>query len=408
MKYIIIGNSAAGIAAVEGIRQEDKSGEIIIITDEPHHTYSRPLISYFLMGKVSPENMKYRNSSFYCENNCSLLHASAKAIDAAKKHVVLLGGKKIEYDKLLIASGSSAFIPPYEGLEKVKNKFTFMNLDDAKKLDKALGKDKKVLIAGAGLIGLKCAEGSLNKAADITVINRSPGILTSILDVAGAGIVQEHLKGKGIHFKCAVKIERFEKNTAFLDNGDSVIFDVLVLAVGARPNTALLNGIAKIDKGIVINEKSETSVKDIYAAGDCSQSCDISSGQSKIMPLLPNAYMQGECAGVNMAGGEKIFNTAMPMNAVSFCGLHIITAGNHEGTTYLREKDGNYKRLFYGNNKLNGYILIGDVEKAGIYTSLIREHTPLDSIDFSLICEKPGLMAFAKKDRIAKLGGAAL
>jgi NAD(P)H-nitrite reductase large subunit len=123
------------------------------------------------------------------------------------------------------------------------------------------------------------------------------------------------------------------------------------------------------------------------------------------MALLPNAYMQGECAGVNMAGGEKTFDKAIPMNAIGFFGLHVITAGNYSGEEYCETESDRYKRLFYSDNKLNGYIMIGDVEKAGIYTSLIREQTPLDTIDFALVCEKPGLMAFTKEDRRVKLGG---
>jgi NAD(P)H-nitrite reductase large subunit len=168
-----------------------------------------------------------------------------------------------------------------------------------------------------------------------------------------------------------------------------------------------LNGIAAIERGIVINEKSETTAQDIYAAGDCTQAMDVSSGQSKIMALLPNAYMQGECAGVNMAGGEKSFAKAIPMNAMGLCGMHIITAGNYTGEAYADQGAGTYKRLFYSDNALNGYILIGDVDKAGIYTNLIRERTPLDTIDFALVCEKPGLMAFSKEERRNKLGGVA-
>jgi NAD(P)H-nitrite reductase large subunit len=108
-----------------------------------------------------------------------------------------------------------------------------------------------------------------------------------------------------------------------------------------------------------------------------------------------------------MAGGDTHFGRAIPMNAIGFFGLHIITAGNYTGDVYTETGGGNYKRLYYSDNKLNGYILIGNVDKAGIYTSLIRERTPLDSIDFALVCEKPGLMAFTKEDRMVKLGGIA-
>jgi NAD(P)H-nitrite reductase large subunit len=408
MKYIIIGNSAAGVGAVEGIRQIDKQGEITIITNEPHHTYSRPLISYLLLGKVDEEKMKYRDSGFYNDNNCKLLaNVTVTGIDAKAKQVALSDNSRVPYDKLLVAAGSSAFVPPFDGLNSVKDKFTFMSLDDAHNLDKALSENKRVLIIGAGLIGLKCAEGIAERVSHITVVDLAPRILSSILDDDGAKVVQSHIESKGVEFKLAASVKKFESNTAILESGDKLAFDVLVLAVGVRPNTALLKDIANIERGIIVDNKSQTSALDIFAAGDCTQTLDVSSGQNKIMALLPNAYMQGECAGVNMSGGEKTFDKAIPMNAIGFFGLHMITAGNYTGDMYAQNENGNYKRLFYGDNKLNGYILIGDVDKAGIYTSLIRERTPLDSIDFALVCEKPGLMAFTKEDRMAKLGGKA-
>ena len=405
MRYVIIGNSAAGIGAVEGIRQIDKQGEITVITSEPHHTYSRPLISYLLLGKVTEEKMKYRGAGFYLENNCTLLaDTAATKINSSDKHVLLNDGKAVPYDKLLVAAGSSAFVPDVEGLDSVKDKYTFMSLDDARRLDKALDEDKRILIIGAGLIGLKCAEGILERVSRVTVLDLAPRILSSILDEDGAMLVQRHFESKGVEFKLSRSAKRFEQNAALLDDGERIEFDILVLAVGVRPNTSLLKGIAETDKGIIINEKSETSAADIYAAGDCTQTFDVSSGQSRVMALLPNAYMQGECAGINMAGGEKIFDRAIPMNAIGFFGLHVITAGNYSGEVYS-ENESHYKRLFYSENKLNGYILIGNVEKAGIYTSIIRERTPLDTLDFALICEKPGLMAFTKEDRKIKLGG---
>ena len=404
-KYVIIGNSAAGIGAVEGIRQIDQQGEITVITNEPHHTYSRPLISYLLLGKATEETMKYRGDTFYAENNCKLLaNAAVTKIDAKAKQVVLSDNSRAPYDKLLVATGSSAFVPPFEGLNTVKDQCTFMSLDDARKLGKALTPNKRVLIIGAGLIGLKCAEGIAKKAAHITVVDLAPRILSSILDDDGAKVVQSHIESKGVEFKLAASVKKFEADTAILESGEKIGFDILVLAVGVRPNTALLKDIANIERGIIVNNKSETSAPDIFAAGDCTQTLDVSSGQNKIMALLPNAYMQGECAGVNMAGGDKAFDKAIPMNAIGFFGLHMITAGNYTGDVYAQNEGGNYKRLFYSDNKLNGYILIGNVEKAGIYTSLIRERTPLDTIDFALVCERPGLMAFTKEDRIAKLG----
>lgn len=418
MHYVVIGNSAAGVGAVEGIRQVDSEGEITVIAHEPHHTYSRPLISYLLLGKTGEEQMKYRGDAFYSDNNCKLLAGtSVTGIEHGKKRVILENGKTISYDKLLVATGSTAFTPDFEGLDTVSDKHTFITLDDAQRLGNVLDRGKRVLIIGAGLVGLKCAEGILERVSHITVLDLAPGILSSILDNEGAKLVQTHLENKGIEFRLSCGVKRFEKDTAVLESGEKIGFDVLVLALGVRPNTSLLKGIAEIDNGIVINAKSETTAADVYAAGDCTQTLDISSDKSKIMAQLPNAYMQGECAGINMAGGEKVFEKAIPMNAISFFGLHIITAGTYSGDCYLETggayipMSGNtccslaYKRLFYSESRLNGYIMIGNVEKAGIYTSLIREQTPLDTIDFELVCKKPGLMAFTKEDRERKLGG---
>ena len=414
MRYIIIGNSAAGIGAVEGIRQVDKQGEITIITDEPHHTYSRPLISYLLKGSVTREAMAYRPMNFYEKHGCTLLsNTKATRISPTEKRVTLGDGTTIPYDKLLVATGSSPFAPPFEGLNTVQNQFTFMTLEDAENLNATLGPEKRVLIVGAGLIGLKCAEGILARVAQVTVADLAPRILSSILDDTGAKMVQDHLESKGISFLLSCGIKRLESNCAILETGEKIAFDILVLAVGVRPNVTLLQGIADIQRGIAVNAKSETTAPDIYAAGDCTQTLDISSGESKIMAVLPNAYMQGECAGVNMAGSaaaplnEKAFTKAFPMNAIGFLGLHIITAGHYSGEEYCRQDGKNYKRLFYEKNRLNGFILIGDVQKAGIYTNLIREGTPLDAIDFPLVCQKPGLMAFSTAQRRMQLGGEA-
>ncbi|HBT90836.1 MAG TPA: NAD(P)/FAD-dependent oxidoreductase, partial [Ruminococcaceae bacterium] len=175
-----------------------------------------------------------------------------------------------------------------------------------------------------------------------------------------------------------------------------------------RPNTRLAAGAGcRVGRGIAIDGRSATSVPDLYAAGDCCECRDITTGTDRILAVLPNAYLQGETAGVNMAGGEKTFDKAIPMNSIGFFGLHIITAGSYEGEAWVRKTESTYKKLVTKDNLLKGYILIGDVARAGIYTSLIREKTPLDTIDYELVREKPQLMAFAADRRAAMLGGKA-
>lgn len=164
VRYVIIGNSTAAVGGVEGIRKVDPNGSITLIASEPHHTYSRPLISYLLLGRTDENRMKYRPDSFYRVNNVDTrLGVTVTKIDPKQKHVEISSGEQIPYDRLLIATGSRPFVPPMEGLSTVKNRFSFMTLDDARALDRVLTPQSRVLIVGAGLIGLKCAEGILHR-----------------------------------------------------------------------------------------------------------------------------------------------------------------------------------------------------------------------------------------------------
>lgn len=407
MKYVIIGNSAAAVGCIEGIREKDKKGSITVVSNEIHHTYSRPLISYLLYGKTDEERMKYRPDSFYEDNGVTtMLGRTAVKINPDKKTVELDDGTVLSYDKLLVATGSKPFIPPMEGLDTVEKSFTFMTLDDAKALDAAITKDSRVLIVGAGLIGLKCAEGIFDKIGHLTVIDLADRILPSILDEKGSELVQKFLEDKGIEFKLGTSAASFDGNKAVLTNGDEIEFDVLVVAVGVRPNTELVSEAGgSVDRGIVTDKYSRTTITDVYAAGDCAKSHDITTGTDRILALLPNAYMQGVAAGRHMTGADMPYENAMPMNAIGFFGYHVITAGNYDGEELVTCDGMNYKKLVVKDNCLKGFIMIGDVRRAGIYTKLIREKVPLDTIDFELISRKPQLMAFSREERAKQLGG---
>lgn len=405
MKYVIIGNSAAAIGCIEGIRSIDKEGSITVISSENWHTYSRPLISYLLLGKTDTERMKYRPDSFYADNNCSvMLGTTVVKILPEQKQVLTDDGKSIAYDKLLVATGSNPFVPPIEGMDTAKSVHTFMSLNDALALKKDLTPESRVIVLGGGLIGLKCVEGILHLVKKITVIDMADRVLPSILDAEGSKMVQKHLEKKGVEFLLGNSIAKVNGQKAVLKSGEILDFDTLVVAVGVRANTALVaQAGGKVNRGIATNLKCETSIPDVYAAGDCSESYDITIDQTRVLALLPNAFMQGETAGINMAGGESFYNHAIPMNAIGFFGLHIISAGSYEGECYTKVTENSYKKLFYKDNVLKGFILIGDVARAGIYTALIREKTPLDSIDFELIKERPQLMAFSSKERAERL-----
>ena len=407
LNYVIIGNSAAAVGGIEGIRSVDKEGKITVISDEPYHTYSRPLISYWLEGKVKDSNIYYRDKDFYEKNKCETIFGrTVVSIDKNAKQVILDDNTSVSYDRLLVSTGSKPFIPSISGLESVSQKYSFMTFDSAKEVKAALKKPQRVLIMGAGLIGLKAAEAIADKVSSLTIVDLADRILPSILTADAARIVQKHIEAHGAKFILSQSVKEFRGNTAVLSGGDTVDFDILITAVGVRPNTELISDAGgKVARGIVTNKAQMTSIKNVYAAGDCTVSHDVSSGSDKILALLPNAYKQGEVAGINMAGGKAVYENAIPMNAIGFFGLHMITAGSYEGKTYIKKSGSQYKCIYYSDDVLKGYILIGDVSNAGIYTNMIRERIPLKTVDKKLMFESPRLMAMPFAYRREKLGG---
>jgi NAD(P)H-nitrite reductase large subunit len=408
MRYVIIGNSAAAVGCIEGIRLHDQQGEITVISGEKHHVYGRPMISYLLLGKTDPERMMYRPFDFYEKQGVrTMFGRTAVKLDAKGKTVSLDDGTEVPYDKVLMATGSRPFVPPFAGLDTVEKKFSFMTLDDALGLQEALFPQARVLVIGAGLIGLKCAEAVSEKAGRLVVVDMMDHLMPTVLDIPAAKRVQDHLEQQGMEFRLSDTVEKFEHNTAKLKSGETVEFDILVLAVGVRPNTQLVSDAGgKVDRGIVVNDRGQTDLADVYAAGDCTQGMDAVGGTSRILALWPNAVRQGLCAGENMAGFKTSVVDHIALNATGLCGLHMVSAGNAEGEMDVVSDGETYKVLYIGDNRLNGYTIMGDCTRAGIYTALVRSRTKLDSIDFALIREKPQLMAFSKAERKIQLGGA--
>lgn len=406
-KYVIIGNGAAAVGCIEGIRSVDNAGKITVVSEENHAVYGRPLISYYLEGKTNLAHINYRPDDFYDKMGCDVLYGKkATAIDNGAKTVLLSDGEKLSYDSVCVATGSSLFVPPFKGLDTVEKKFSFMTLDDALALEKAIDNTSRVLIVGAGLIGLKCAEGIRERVAEITVCDLADRVLSSILDTDCALMMQKRLEENEIKFLLSDTAESFEGNTAVMKSGKKVDFDVLVLAVGVRANTALVKDIGgQANRGIIVDTKMQTTIPSVYSAGDCTEGDDMSSGSKKVLAIMPNAYMQGYTAGVNMAGGSKVFDNAIPMNSIGFFGLHAMTAGSYDGEVYEEKADGKLKRLFIRDGLLVGFILIGYTERAGIYTSLIREKTPLDSIDFETLKKVATSTVFSAENRRKKFGG---
>lgn len=409
MRYVIVGGGPAAVNAVESIRRHDAEGTVTLFSKENEFTYARPLISYLLEGETDEERMRYRGPDFFEAHRVDDRQGVAvEAIDTEAHTVRATDGTVTPYDRLLLATGAKPFVPPAEGLAQVPY-HSFMTLEDARKLRAALNPQSRVLIVGAGLIGLKCLEGIRALCGEVTVVELADQILPSILDKDAASLVQRHIEQQNVRFLLGDSVARYEPGQATTKGGEILPFDVLVMAVGVRPATELACAIGlDAQRGIPVDANGETAIPGIYAAGDCAKSLDITTGQERVLALLPNAAMQGEICGTAMAGGKVEPRAYLPMNAMGLFGLHMITAGTMAGENHMLQKRGEYKRLCTKDDRLMGFILVGNVERAGIYTALIREQTPLHTIDFPLMLEKPQLMAFSKRDRQMRMGGARL
>ena len=417
MKYLIIGNSAAAVGAVEAIRRNDKGNSITMISDEPHHVYSRPLISYLLAGHTKEDKMYYRDESFYKENNVeTVFNKRVTGVDTKKKQVILEDKKKIDYDKLLIATGGTPFVPPIKGKDR-KNVYTFTKWSDATEILKVSKNVKKAVVIGAGMIGLKAIEGLNAIGIDVTVVELAPEVLSRALDKDASRIVQRKMEEAGVEVITNNEVVEItgKGNVAtgvVLRDKKKIKCDLVIVAIGVIPNIGFIkdSGI-KINRGIVVDERMETNLKGIYAAGDVAEALNMLTNEKMPIPIWPLAYRQGGIAGDNMSGGSQVYKGGFPMNSIEFPGVPTISIGiiepRGEGYESIIKNDaanGNYKRIIIKNERLVGAILVGDdVDRAGILTGLIKEQTPVTAFKDKLLDRNFGFVHTSREHRRVKL-----
>ena len=425
MKYLIIGNSAAAVGAVEAIRRNDKGNPITIISDEPHHVYSRPLISYLLAGHTKEDKMYYRDENFYKENNVeTVFNKKVTGVDTKKKQVILDNkgqvargkGQAIEYDKLLIATGGTPFVPPIKGKDR-KNVYTFTKWSDAEEIIKISKKVQKVVVIGAGMIGLKAIEGLNAIGIDVTVVELAPEVLSRALDKDASRIVQRKMEEAGVEVITNNEVVEItgKGNVAtgvVLRDKKKIKCDLVIVAIGVIPNTGFIkeSGI-KINRGIVVDERMETNIKGVYAAGDVVEALNMLTNEKMPIPIWPLAYRQGSIAGDNMSGGTLVYKGGFPMNSIEFPGAPTISLGiidprgeGYESLIKNDAKNGNYKRIIIKNERLVGAILVGDdVDRAGILTGLIKEQKPVTAFKDKLLDRNFGFVHMPREHRREKL-----
>jgi len=399
MKHImIIGNSAAGIAAAEAIRNQDKFSKLTIISDEDYTSYCRCVLSYYLSGEANEEKLIYRPKEFYTQNNINLiLNKKVVEVRPKKNELILEDKNKFEYDTLFIATGSSAKIPQIAGVDK-RGVFGLRTVRDAKDILGLLPVTKTAICLGGGLIGFKAAHALKKRGLEVKVIVKSKQILSQVLDNTCAEIIQRHLAANGLEILTGQDVTEFLGNgnlkAVKLDNGKVINCEVAVIGKGVSPNIGIVKDTqVELNQGIVVDRYLRSSVENIFAGGDCAEAYDYVYEANQVNALWPNAVEQGALAGENMLGGNLIYDGSLGINSVEFFNLPVISMGitkEAQGFEVLSRLDTNnkvYKKVILKGNRIKGVILLGRIENSGLYLELIKKKVDVSSILADLLSD---------------------
>ena len=407
-KYLIIGNSAGGIGAAEAIREVDKTGALTIISDEPYPVYSRPLISKYLAGERSPEEMLFRPADFYSQNNIvSLLGKKVKDLGLESHTARLDGGETIAWEKLLLATGGIPIVPRIEGISK-KGVFTFTTLDDAKAIDQFLGKVNKAVVIGGGLIGISVTEPLVKRGLKVTIIEMKDRVLNTILDEHASQLAEETLEHAGVDVVTDHTVAEISGDGTVggvvLDDGEEILCDLVVVAIGVSPRIELAKVTEiKIDRGIAVDRYMATSHPDVYSCGDATEDYDFVYGANRLTPIWPNAYLGGRIAGCNMAGIKTEYPGGTAMNSLNYFGIDITAAGmvapsDEDGCEILsRQDNGIYQKVILKDDLVAGMVFVRNIENSGIIFGLMRDRVNVGGFKQTLLADDFGLVSLPRE-----------
>jgi len=388
MRHVIVGGSIAGISAARSIRSLDAKADITVISSEKGKTYYRPLIPYLI--EQADRDIDFIEDPF---EKHSIHHEPAfvSSINTKKKEVTLDSGRSLPYDRLLIATGGSAIMPDIEGING-PGAFTLRTRDDALSLHTFAKGKKNAVVIGAGLVGIKAAIALKNVGLDVTLVEQLDQVLTGRLDRRSAEIIHKVLSDNGYKVILNDTVKKIVRdkdtvNGVALSSGTELSADLVLIAAGVEPNVSFLtkSGIS-VNKGIVINELLQTSVPDVYAAGDVVEYIDSASNEPAVSALWTNAEEMGRFAGMNMAGKNMMYRGFLAtMNSSDILGIPFISAGiiePEEGVydVIVDDRIDSYRKLVFRDDILAGFVFLGDITGAGIYTNLVRNRIAIGEL----------------------------
>jgi len=406
-RYLIIGNSAGGIGAAEAIREKDRKGSLTIVSDEAVPAYSKPLISKYLSGERTIENILYRPAEFYERNNITFLSGEKiTRLEIGSKTAHCEDGKLIQWEKLLLATGGKPIIPGIKGLDK-EGVFTFTSLGDVMAINKSLTRGQKAVIIGGGLIGVSASEALFKRGVDVTVVEMKDRVLNTILDEHTSFLAEKAFRKAGIKVitgHTVVEVSGDDSITeAILDDGATIPCDLVIVAIGVLPQLVLAsNTEIKINRGVVVDRYMSTTCLNIYACGDVSESYDPVYDENRVIPVWPNAYMGGRVAGFNMAGVRTEYPASTSLNSLNYFGIDIVSAGlvTSPGEDYeviTRQENDMYKKVILKNGLISGLIFAGAIEQSGILFDLMKNKVPVEEFKQALLSDDFGLASLPQK-----------
>lgn len=402
MKILIVGNSTAGLNAIEAIRRAGSDAQVYNISEEPYEPYSRPLLSYLVARKITEDRLGIRPKTFYQDHNVEAhLGNPVVFVDTEKKIVYCENGKRFNYDKLLIATGRRPVKLPIPGIDG-EGVFNFLTYDDAKKILEYLKDVKSICIIGSGLIGLKAAEALKLRGLDVTVVELLDYIMPFASDKRASEILQMALESNGVKFRLSTsarEVLRDEKGKikgVKLSNDEVIPCQMVIEAVGLAPNIDFLKGTdARVNIGLIVDNYMRTTIPDVFAAGDVTESKDAITGQSNVHAVWPRASEQGYTAGMNMLGFDKEYIGGYGMNSVSFFGVSCISMGdvktekpNFEILVKETPEDFKYTKIIIENDKIRGAITVGRFVNVSALNRLLRKRVDVGVFRENLLEEK--------------------
>ena len=389
MQHVIIGAGPAGVIAAETLRKNDPSCSIRLIGDETEPPYSRMALPYYLIDNIDePGTYLRKSASHYADLDIELLQERVVAVDTDAHVLALESGATVNFDKLLIATGSHPLRPPISGLE-LPGVYSCWTLEDGRNIAQHAGAGADVILMGAGFIGCIILEALAERGVNLTVIEMEDRMVPRMMNQAAGNLVKQWCLDQGVKVLTSTRIEGIEQErdgrlSVRLDNGDRLGADVVISATGVRANIRFLEGSGiETDFGVLVNDRLQSSHPDVYAAGDVCQGRDFSTGEFSVQAIQPTAADHGRIAALNMSGRDTRHQGSVNMNVLDTMGLVSTSYGlwmgveDGESVELVDAEKYRYISLQFQDDVLVGAQALGLTNHVGVLRGLIQTRLKL-------------------------------